>query len=62
MFVLLKSTNTLTQLNKTCVNIVRNGHHLRGKPPGVAKSLQQRLEGKNQIKSQHNFSYKLKIF
>ncbi|XP_065171907.1 large ribosomal subunit protein mL38-like [Atheta coriaria] len=44
MFVLLKSTNTLTQLNKTCVNIVRNGHHLRGKPPGVAKSLQQRLE------------------
>lgn len=24
---------------------VRNGHHIRGKPPGVARSLQQRLDG-----------------
>lgn len=25
---------------------LRHGHKMRGKPPGVAKNLQQRLEGK----------------
>lgn len=24
---------------------IRNGHHLRGKPPGIARSLEQRMEG-----------------
>lgn len=28
-----------------CISI-RNGHHLRGKPPGIAKSLDQKLTGK----------------
>lgn len=23
----------------------RNGHHLRGKPPGIARTLQERLDG-----------------
>ncbi|XP_030754113.1 39S ribosomal protein L38, mitochondrial [Sitophilus oryzae] len=26
---------------------VRNGHHLRGKPPGIAKSLEEKLAAKN---------------
>lgn len=25
---------------------LRHGHRIRGKPPGVAKTLEQRLEGK----------------
>lgn len=24
---------------------VRHGHHLRGKPPGIARTLKQRLDG-----------------
>jgi len=24
---------------------IRNGHRLRGKPPGIAKTLEQRLKG-----------------
>lgn len=31
----------------SCIHVtVRNGHHMRGKPPGVARSLEQRLAGK----------------
>lgn len=33
---------------KVCTTLsvsVRNGHHMRGKPPGVAKNLEQRLAG-----------------
>lgn len=27
----------------------RHGHTIRGKPPGVAKTLEQRLQGKNGV-------------
>lgn len=29
------------------IALVRYGHRMRGKPPGVARSLKQRLEGKS---------------
>jgi hypothetical protein len=33
-------------VNALQISLVRYGHHIRGKPPGVARNLKQRLEGK----------------
>jgi large subunit ribosomal protein L38 len=38
------STHLNSKCSSTVVNFVRHGHHLRGKPPAVARSLKQRLE------------------
>ncbi|EEZ99758.1 large ribosomal subunit protein mL38 [Tribolium castaneum] len=44
-FVLGKfSSNLSPKCNSALINFIRNGHHLRGKPPGVARSLKQRLQ------------------
>ncbi|XP_017779211.1 PREDICTED: 39S ribosomal protein L38, mitochondrial [Nicrophorus vespilloides] len=42
-----KLVNLNTKLNPSLGGSVRYGHHLRGKPPGVARSLEQRLEELN---------------
>lgn len=35
------------KITSTVYVSIRNGHHLRGKPPGIARTLQQRLDGIN---------------
>lgn len=39
LFELEKQLNPLP-----AINIIRHGHFLRGKPPGIALSLEQRLK------------------
>lgn len=56
---LWKTCNNLNLSPKISYNLsnqVRHGHHLRGKPPGVARSLEQRLEGSfcQYLTSQYN--------
>lgn len=39
------------QISGICLlNLTRNGHTLRGKPPGVARTLEQRLAGWKKVK------------
>lgn len=40
----LNAKNTIKTYSLACQ--IRHGHHLRGKNPDVAKSLQQRVDGK----------------
>lgn len=42
-----------TKFSPNLQTSVRNGHHLRGKPPGLARTLKQRLDGN--IKSNQIF-------
>ncbi|XP_019871903.2 39S ribosomal protein L38, mitochondrial [Aethina tumida] len=44
----LCNTNLNLNINSSLCGSVRNGHHLRGKPPGVARSLKERLAELNQ--------------
>lgn len=37
--------NLNTTVTSSLCGAVRKGHHLRGLPPGIAKSLDQKLEG-----------------
>lgn len=46
--VIAKLPNNYGMLNalRPVVTAVRHGHRMRGKPPGVAKTIEQRLECK----------------
>lgn len=40
------SSNVLRKIPQNIgINTVRHGHRMRGKPPGIARSITQRLEG-----------------
>lgn len=41
----LSNLNLPQKIAQNVIISVRKGHHLRGLPPGVARSIKQRLEG-----------------
>lgn len=41
----LCNSNLNATVNSSLRGAIRKGHHLRGLPPGIAKSLEQKLEG-----------------
>lgn len=43
------------------LNFVRNAHRIRGKPPGVARTLQQRIEHYKKLTSDELFTTKINI-
>ncbi|CAH1119559.1 unnamed protein product [Phaedon cochleariae] len=45
----LYNTNITGNISSSLCGSIRNGHHLRGKPPGIAKSLEQKLSEKNYL-------------
>lgn len=43
------------------LNFVRNAHRIRGKPPGVARTLQQRIEHYKNLTNDELFNTKINI-
>ncbi|XP_076286146.1 mitochondrial ribosomal protein L38 [Lasioglossum baleicum] len=48
-------TNDFSPSSRICIGQVRHGHHIRGKPPTVARTLQQRLAALNQPDPETSF-------
>lgn len=48
-------TNDFSPPSRICIGLVRHGHHIRGKPPTIARTLQQRLAAMNQPDPETSF-------
>lgn len=58
MLSVIKLSEKLNITPNVCINIVRNKYWMRGKPPGVARTLEQRLAGEIYFEKNHFIFFK----